>query len=284
MKQLALTICLLLTSLIGFSQGFVENIHQNAIEVNQDFSLDSIQYNAFKKYNLIMVGEMHGTQEPAKFVEGLAHLILENENTVSIGLEIPTDEMILFSKFPSDSTLRISKFFTKKNSDGRNGQAWFNLIKYCISDHRIKLFLLDNYNSMEIGVENRDSAMYLSIKKQLNDFPNSKIITLSGNIHNWLIPFKNKATMGYYCMLDSLAFKAGTICSINHVYSEGTMLNNTGNGLEFRTVEFQESVYSESTDYKNYLVFYNTAKPSQYNCTFYTRKVHYSAEINPNNK
>ena len=277
--RMKIILVFLLVPAFGFAQGFGDYISENAKQINNDYTLDSTHYERFKNHSLIMVGEMHGTQEPATLVKAISQLLLQKEATVSIGLEIPEIQMTFFTQSPSDSTLRLTDFFTKENTDGRNGQAWFDLISYWNSTPGINLFFFDNYSSMEIG--NRDSSMYLSIINQMDKYPQSKVITLSGSIHSWLVPFKDKSTMGNYCLSDSVKFSKNSICSINHVFSEGTMLNNVGNGLELRTIDFEPSIYSESVNYKNYLVFYETAEPSNHNCIFYTRKVNHSQKIKP---
>jgi hypothetical protein len=124
-----------------------------------------------------------------------------------------------------------------------------------------------------MNIQNRNSAMYLNVKNHAIKFPKSKIITLSGNIHNSLIPVNGRSTLGNYCFRESLIFPSGSICSINYAYSEGTVFNDVGNGLELRKIVFEENVYSESTDLLNYLLFYETAEPSRNNCLFYTRRV-----------
>ena len=275
--KIKFALILFLSASPGFTQGFGDYISKNALEVDAQFNLNPVIYKNIEDCRLIMVGERHGTLEPAKLVESLASYIVRQGERVSVGLEIPADEMKLFLEFPTDSTLKLSQFFMKENLDGRKGKAWFDLIRYCNSEPRVKLFFFDNHKTMQI--ENRDSAMYLSVVKQLDRYPDYKVITLSGNIHNWMIPYNNKPTMGSYCLSDNRLFPKGTIRSINHVFSEGTMLNSSGNGLELKTVEFQETVYSSSTDKKNYLLFYETAEPSSYNCIFYTRKVNQSEKI-----
>ncbi len=275
--RIKILLIFLILPAFSFTQGFGDYIAENAKQVSDDFKLDSSHYKEFKNYSLIMVGEFHGTQEPATLVKAISELILQNEDSVSVGLEIPENQMSQFMQNPNDSTLSLTDFFTKENTDGRNGQAWYDLISYCNSKPNINLFFFDNFTSME--VQNRDSAMYLSILNQKHKHPASKVITLSGSIHSWLVPFNNNPTMGNYCLNDSLNFSANVICSINHVFSEGTMLNSVGNGLELRTIDFEESVYSQSIDYKKYLLFYETAEPSQHNCIFYTRVVNHSPEV-----
>lgn len=263
----------------SFSQGFAEYIAENAIEINGQSTENQKLYAKLKDYQLIMVGEMHGTQEPAQLVKTLSEVILNNETAVSIGLEIPREKMKAFLNAPNEKTVRASTFFAGKNHDGRSGQAWFDLISYCVSEPKINLFFFDNYEALKI--ENRDSAMFLGIRNHKINSPDTKIITLSGNLHNRLIPRGNHHTMGSYCKNDSLTFPTGTLCAINHAFSEGTMMNSSGNGLELKTIEFEESVFSQATDLENYLIFYETVEPSANNGIFYTRKVHHSSLLEP---
>lgn len=271
MKKLILTFCLLLSSKL-FSQTWKEYIAQNALPVGKTLELDSSLYHSFKDYRLIMMGEMHGTLEPAKMVEQLAHLILLYEDSVSIGLEIPENEMSAFLQNPSEKTLKESPFFSKPNEDGRNGRAWFELVRYCMNEPRVSVFFFDNSVSPDVP---RDSIMYLEVKKQAVLHPRNKILTISGNIHNQLIARNGSKTMGAYLSADSSIFLKEQICSIYHYYAEGTMLNNTGKGLELTTIEFQESDFS-SGKHENYFIFYDSAEPTPNNCIFFTRKVHHS--------
>lgn len=212
MKTITFTFLLLSSNL--FSQGWKEYIAENALRVGSEFSLDSSFYPHFKNYNIIMTGEMHGTLEPAKMTEQLARLILLHENSVSIGLEIPEKEMSSFRQNPSEKTLKESRFFSKPNEDGRNSRAWFELVRYCMNEPRVELFFYDNGVAGD-GVP-RDSLMYLEVKKHALAHPKNKILTISGNLHNQLIPFNDMKTMGFYLSADSSVFPQGKICSIYH--------------------------------------------------------------------
>ena len=275
MKQL-ISIFLILP-LCSFSQDFGDYIKENAIEIENNNNLSQEVYDSISRFELIMVGEMHGTQEPSSFVESLSKLIAEKEGAVSVGLEIPINELSNFIESPTENNLLNSNFFSKKNVDGRNGQSWFDLILHCTKDTNINLFFFDNVNTTKN--EKRDSIMYVGIKNQKFQFPKNKIITISGNIHNWRIPFNDMTTMAMYCLKDTMNFSYDKICSISHTYSEGTMLNNIGNGLELSTIPFEENIYSKSIDYENYLVFYEFGKENRYNCLYYTKKVNHSKEI-----
>ncbi|MNJ88946.1 hypothetical protein D3C87_65060 [compost metagenome] len=275
MKTITFILALLFSSNL-FSQGWKEYIAKNALPVGNDLSPDSSIYAHFKNYKLILTGEMHGTLEPAKITEQLARLILLNEDSVSIGLEIPEKEMSSFLQNPSEKALKESRFFSKPNEDGRNGKAWFDLIRYCMNEPRVQLFFYDN-GTFGDPVP-RDSTMYLEIKKQALAHPKNKILTISGNIHNQLIPFNKMETMGFYLSADSLLFPKDQICSIYHYYAEGTMLNDMGNGLELTTIEFEASDFTSGPS-ENYFLFYESAEPTPNNCIFFTRKVHHSESL-----
>lgn len=271
MKKLVLIFCLLLSSKL-LSQTWKEYIAQNAFPVGKNLEPDSSLYHSFKDYRLIMMGEMHGTLEPAKMTEQLARLLLQYEDSVSIGLEIPEKEMSAFFQNPSENTLKESQFFSKPNEDGRNGRAWFELVRYCMNEPRVSVFFYDNSVSPDVP---RDSIMYLEVKKQAVLHPKNKILTISGNLHNQLIGRNGSKTMGAYLSADSSIFPKEQICSIYHYYAEGTMLNNMGKGLELTTIEFRESDFS-SGKHENYFIFYDSAEPTPNNCIFFTRKVHHS--------
>jgi len=220
-----------------------------------------------------MVGEMHGTNEPSQLVKMLSLLILRKEDSVSVGVEISQDQINLSNWPVTDSILRKTLFFSKENEYGMNGKAWFDLALFCLQNPKINLFFFDNYKSDE----NRDSVMYASIVAEKLKNPIHKIITLSGNIHNKIIPHNGQNTMGSFCYNDSVIFNSKNITSIKHEYSEGTMMNNTGNGLELRVVDFEENIYSTSTKSKNYLLFFKADYP--YNGIYYTRKVTHSDKL-----
>lgn len=263
-----------LTSFNLFSQGWKEYIAKNALPVGKNLELDSSHYASFQKYKLIMMGEMHGTLEPAKMVEQLARLILLHEDSVSIGLEIPETEMATFIEDPTEKTLKESTFFSKPNEDGRNGLAWFELVKYCTNEPRVRVFFYDNSVSSD---DSRDSIMYLEVKKQAVLYPRYKILTISGNIHAQLTEFNSQKTMGSYFSEDA-AFSKGSISSICHFYAEGTMLNNQGNGLELTTIQYQKSDLT-SFPSPDYFLFYDNPEFPNINCIFFTRKVHHSESL-----
>src|SRR3954468_17445873 len=71
-------------------------LKQNAIAVEDPFHLNDSACNLLRSYSLMMVGEMHGSNEPAQFVKALAKLFSEKGDSVSVGMEIPSEQMNVF--------------------------------------------------------------------------------------------------------------------------------------------------------------------------------------------
>lgn len=273
----------MLTSLIFvvqfsiFSQDMETFIAENAIPVPADLTLDSNHYQVLKPFQTILTGEFHGTLEPALFVRKMTELFLSYGETVSVGIEIPATEMIPFLTNPNDSTLRNSPFFLAKNIDGRNSFAWFNLIKNLYSNPHVHLFFFDN-NQQKTSTE-RDSMMYVNIRNQRIKYPDDRLITLSGNLHNRLVESFGQKTMGSFCYSDTLNFPSEQLLSISHSYSEGTTLNNTGNGLELHEIPYEESDFTRGAPAEQYLLLYRSSEILAEFGIFYTRHVHHSDSL-----
>lgn len=248
-------------------------IQKYAIEVNPiDHHTDDSLYEKLKGYKLIMVGERHGTHEPAEFVELLAKLIVKNGGQVALGLEIPKHEMESYINKGTEKSLKNSDFFSKDNADGRNAEAWYNLILSCAPDTNIKIFYLDNLKGRIMKL--RNSAMYITLMEMKNKYPNHTLITLSGNVHNRLSPFSGIETMGSLCFKDTVNFKEGEIISAVHLFGGGTALNSSkGEGLQIETIPFKDNVFSRSNDFEEYLLLNVQDYIKAYNAIFYSRNI-----------
>jgi hypothetical protein len=269
MKKLVIIFLTFITN--AYAQDFNAYINLNAIEITRLDSLETNLYEVIKSKELILIGEMHGTNEPSSFVKSLSELILQHESEVCIGIELPAKEINTNQPISVDSILYQSIFFHKENTDGRNGKAWFDLIQYGLSNPKINLFFMDNAKASENDL--RDSIMYLSVVDAKLKYPNTKIITLSGNIHNSLVPFRKKPTLGSLCHSDTVHFDSSKIISICHQFDSGYMYNNGGEGIQLREIQSQKTIYRTATSYINYILFYETKELSMYNCVFFTNLV-----------
>jgi hypothetical protein len=217
---LSLSLCIVKS----YSQDSVY-ICKNAIKFDRQDSLNDDIYRSIKNYKLIMIGELHGTCEPANFVIGLVELLTKKGNNVQVGLEIPSNQMEKYNSLPNDSNIYLSEFFTKKSIDGKATYAWANIIGKLNDNKKIEIFFYDNLNG---DFNTRDSLMYLNIKKRIQLHPNWKTVTVIGNMHNMLIPYKGKPKTAYFLSKDKDLNISNKILSIQHLYSKGTMLNSSG--------------------------------------------------------
>ncbi len=246
-----------------------KHLIKNAIPFESLSELSNKIYNEIAEYEIIMIGEMHGTTEPAEFAYGLCELITKHEDKVIMAMEVRSSLMDGLSEGMSISELKELQFFQNENFDGRNGEAWLDLVYKSNQNDKIILSFFDNsYPSSP-----RDSSMYLSIKQIRNANPNTKIVTLSGNVHNRLEPFREKKMLGCYLIEDSVNFDSKKIMSINHVFSEGNMLNADLTGLKMRTIEREENIINTTLSYEMFLCRTIPKKQQRYTHIFYTDKV-----------
>jgi len=257
-----------------FSQDYFKAIQDGAVEIESLVSLNSEVYETIRFADVIMMGEMHGTNEPSEFVEGIARIIIAKEDSVSVGIEIPENKMLNFLANRSDSSLATSKFFTQENLDGRNGMAWLSLVSNLSKIEGLHLFFFDNKLTAK-----RDSSMYLGVLEQRKQFPNEKIVTLTGNLHNWTVPFNGSKKLGAYLIEDETNFGREKVVSINHMYRKGTMLNNTGNGLELTEVNNGDNMFNQAVEFQNYLCPIVIESQDQYDFYLYTNQVTHSEEL-----
>lgn len=252
-----------------------KDLKKNAIPIQNLSKLSDKIYDEIANYEIIMIGEMHGTNEPAEFAYGLCNLITKSEKNVVLALEIPSSQMNNFSDEMSITQLKELDFFRRENVDGRNSVSMLNLIYKSNQNERIILKFIDNpYPS-----STRDSSMYREIHNIHNKYPKTKIVTLTGNVHNSFIPLFDKVRIGGYLLKDSVNFDSKKIMSINHVFSEGSMLNNDGTGLKISTIEREDNIYNTTLSHDMFL--YKKFPEEQNRCThiLYTDKVNASGIV-----
>ena len=88
-----LLLVFLLSIHIVNAQDVVTLIKAKAVEINTTKALDQQVYNLLADKQLIMIGEMHGTNEPAHLVTALGKLFTRHQDSIQIGFEIPSSTM-----------------------------------------------------------------------------------------------------------------------------------------------------------------------------------------------
>jgi hypothetical protein len=234
-------------------QNVEDMIKKTSIECKDLTAPNQNIYAVLKNFKVICLGEMHGTKEPAEFLIGLTKTFISNKRTVILGLEIPEKLMTQFHKQRDSIGLSQTNFFTEKTVDGRGSEAWFRTLNEC-NKLGVKFCFFDNSNS------NRDLGMYEKLIDCYQADTNAVLLTLSGNVHNRIVPFNDAKTMGCY-----LKERFGNkVCSINHTNNGGTMFSRTSKGLKVHTIEPTDGIFSTSTMYDNYYL------PNIFNITEYS--------------
>jgi hypothetical protein len=101
----------------------------NAVRIDNPEKLSDSVYNLLSPYQVITVGEMHGTNESAPFVNGLTNLFTSKGDSVMVGFEIPPILMTKFSSLHTDSSIYQSDFFSNPPFlDGKESKPWANLL------------------------------------------------------------------------------------------------------------------------------------------------------------
>jgi erythromycin esterase-like protein len=250
-----------------YCQNAEEFIKKHAIECGQ--WPNQKLYSVLKDYKVICIGEMHGTKEPADYLTGLVKTFISNGGKVTVGFEIPKGQMKEFTDKQDTLSLSKTKFFLAK-LDGRSSEAWFSAIDEC-NRMGAKFYFFDN------SKEDRDKRMFEKILECYKANSNSVILTLSGNVHNMLLPYKVSKTMGCYLK----EYFGNKIFSINHKYNEGTMYNRTSEGLGLHTITPTDGLFARSTNYNSYFM-QSVFKDDCNSAYFYTKTV--TASLPKNSK
>lgn len=238
----------------------------NAIRFDNPEKLNDSVYTLLSAFQIVMLGEMHGTNESAPFVNGLANLFTGKGDSVLVGLEISEELMTKFNALRTDSSIYQSEFFSNPPYlDGRESFPWANLISTLNKNPKVKVFFFDTNRDKNV-VSFRDSLMAMNIKTQLSQHPTWKMITLSGNYHNKI---SNANTMASVLKRNVSA----NICSLNIEYKQGSANANFNRGLEIKQLGSYPSAFNSTEGYDRYLLLYSTTSNYDYNGIYYTKYI-----------
>lgn len=203
------------------------------IEIKDRQNLPTDIYRILKPENAILIGEVHGTNESAQFVEGMVNLWLASGEKVLLGLEINQDYQETIDNFMQTGNFDLIKnmpFFNREPQlqDGRSSVAMANLIKSLYKKNNLKIVCLDMPSSIKYH-QKRDSIMGANAIAALNTNTNWKLISLTGNVHNKTELGGFGYPMGYW-MLNSRELKLSkeNVASVDIVYEAGSSWNCRG--------------------------------------------------------
>lgn len=140
---------------------------------------------------LVMLGEMHGSNEIPAFVGGLACHAAVRGLEVHVGLELPLAELEALERFlageRSDATMLLQgEFWQRAEQDGRSSAAMLALLERIRVLKRagvdVDAFAFDR--APQATWNERDAAMAAEILARVEAEPDALVITLSGNLHS----------------------------------------------------------------------------------------------------
>ena len=235
------------------------NNELRGIQISKLDSLSEVVYSKIKKYKLIMIGEIHGTNEPVNFLLGVVDLLTRNGDSVQVGFEIPNIELEQFLNHRNDSALLCSDFFRFPSGDGRASLAWYQAISTINKNRKANLFFFENY---PVNYVNADSVMFTEVKKQMISNSNYKTILICGGGHIRLASNEGKETLGSYLKSDKQLSLYDDILSIDHEFQEGETLWNKFNK--------QVTIFTKS-NLEKYLYIPTDKMDSYFNGILFTR-------------
>lgn len=142
---------------------------------------------------VVLLGELHGTNEAPRAVAGLVCHAVEKKIAVTVALELPRSESAgVATYFASGGTesdrgaLLAGAFWQRDYQDGRTSAAMVDLLEALralrAAGHDVRAVLIDDPTA-EGG---REQAMAGAIAAAVEQAPGRLLVALTGNIHNRL--------------------------------------------------------------------------------------------------
>jgi hypothetical protein len=265
----------------------IDYIKANAIDIEGRAIQSEGFMQAIQDYDLIIVGEVHGTSEYPAFVVELARLLASSGKDVSIGLEIPEnyrqDIEEAFEKRDMN-LLENSGFFKRDFQDGRSSMAMAAMIANSMQPDGVRFFAFDRDERMP-DIE-RDLEMAQNVVDHVLTVKPDVTILLTGNLHSrleddpedsWTTP------MGYYLSrIKGSPFKSQRILSMLGRVGEGSFwINVDGKMGVHRSPKISDN-YSEANISARYFLKEPELR-NGHNSTFYLRTASASLPLKDEN-
>lgn len=194
---------------------------------------------------VLLLGEIHGTQEAPAAVAGLVCAALNRGLGVTVGLEIPhveqgvADAYLASSGAAEDQKLLLaSAWWQRDYQDGRSSAAMFDLIRdlrvFAADAKGVRVILIDDPMSQR----GRDAAMATRVEAAIDRRPRDLLIVLTGNVHNRLTPGRTEP-MG---LLLKEAKPGPEIISLNITHAGGTAWVCTSGGCGVLNLRGEEAI------------------------------------------
>lgn len=181
---------------------------------------------------ILLLGEIHGTAEIPDVVSEITCHALHSDVHVSVLLEIPQEEGPRISKFLDSqgteegrAALLNGDFWQRSFQDGRSSQAMLDLLErlrlWRRSQSSLRVALID---STSASSAERERTMAELVRGAVRENPTNFFVSLTGNIHNRLLPLAVPSNDNYEPMAYLLArsMPEARMLSLNVLASGGT--------------------------------------------------------------
>ncbi len=259
----------------GFSQSTIDEdgIRRNAVAIARLDTFDASIKDIFKNQKLILVGEIHGTAEPAEFVNYLVANLIGKGRNIYVGLEISAQDIVAGDQLHDPDALGNSPFF-KRETVNKGSLAWLGLISTMSKLSGVHLFFFDlTKKQAESGLHHRDSLMYVNIKAKMLADTGAIYICLTGSFHNKITGDLFPTPMGNYFLRDKdLNISLFNMVSFNYAYVEGGACFNAGDGTRLHTLANSDYLYT-LTGMRNFFSYTHELIDGDYNGVLFTYHV-----------
>jgi len=154
--------------------------------------LQQSEFGLLRRGQILLLGEMHGSQESPAFVAGAACRGLRAGRSVTVALEIPTEEESRVAAYLASGgnieerdTLLAGAFWQDPFQDGRRSQAMVALLedlrRWAHEGRKVRVRLLDRLP--KAAAPERDRAMAAELETAVKASPDDLFLVLTGNLH-----------------------------------------------------------------------------------------------------
>lgn len=220
---------------------------------------------------VLLLGELHGSNEMAAFAYQLTTAFTKNDIPVNFLLEISPEMLGNFQKNKDSLSLAQSPLFTN-NMDGRGSQAWFDLILKLSAMRDVQLSFIENYKSFPDCVD-KDSVLYFNTKETLKHKTEKKAVTIiySGNWHNQTQCQKGDNLRTLLSKDKSLS--KFSFVSVGYLFDRGQINANIGEGLQLVDLPSSESPYNSISCNQGVLMKNLNENGLPYELLYFTKEV-----------
>jgi erythromycin esterase-like protein len=148
-----------------------------------------------KRGNILLFGELHGTQQAPAFIADVVCRAAKKRILVTLGLEIPFEEQAAIDRFLNSkggeadkAQLTEGAFWNPAFPDGRSSLAMLQLVEQvrALRAAGAKLRIVAFTGAASLRSQERDRAMAETLASVIKREPKGLLVVLSGNIHNRL--------------------------------------------------------------------------------------------------